>query len=188
MFLSEFKQDVQRWIVPQQISSPDLVTLSTTLKLMIRFPSLRLMFWFRLARWARAKRIPGIPMLMYQFIYHRFGAELRVDTPTGGGLYIAHPAGVVISADSIGENVSIIHSVTIGMRNEWAFPRIGDGAFIGAGARVLGGIEIGKDAQIGANSVVLKDVPDGATVVGVPGKVIAIYGERVQPPAKQTTA
>lgn len=170
--------DVQRWIVPSQVAPAEQVTLAVTLKLLLRCPSLRLMLWFRLGRWFHAKRVPALPGLIYQVMFHHYGAELRIDTPTGGGLYIAHPAGVVVSADSIGENVSIIHAVTVGMRNEFVFPRIGDRVFIGAGARVLGGIEIGNDVQIGANSVVLHDVEDGATVAGVPGRVISVYGER----------
>ncbi|MEM7801453.1 MAG: serine acetyltransferase [Chloroflexota bacterium] len=142
------------------------------------------MFWYRFARWGRGKGIPGIAMILYQFIYHRFGAELRMDTPVGGGLYIAHPSGVVVSPDYMGENCSIVHGVTIGLRNEYSFPKFGDRVFIGAGARVLGDIEIGDDVQIGANSVVLKDVPAGGTVVGIPGKVISIYGERIKQPEK----
>lgn len=67
----------------------------------------------------------------------------------------------------------MIHNVTVGMRNEWAFPEIGDDVFIGAGARVLGGIVVGDGARIGANAVVIQDVPAGATVVGIPARVIA---------------
>jgi serine O-acetyltransferase len=59
------------------------------------------------------------------------------------------------------------------MRNEHAFPKIGDNVFIGAGARILGGITIGDNVQIGANAVVLKDVPSGATAVGVPARILA---------------
>ncbi|RMD75375.1 MAG: serine acetyltransferase, partial [Chloroflexi bacterium] len=64
----------------------------------------------------------------------------------------------------------------IGMRNEWAFPIIGDEVFIGAGARVLGGITVGDRARIGANAVVTRDVPSGATVVGIPARVVKIDG------------
>ena len=90
----------------------------------------------------------------------------------GGGLYIAHPSGTVISVEEMGNNCSIIASVTIGMRNEWSFPRIGDNVFIGAGARVLGSIDVGDEAVIGANAVVINDVPAGATVVGIPARIV----------------
>ena len=75
-------------------------------------------------------------------------------------------------AQSIGRNASIISCVTIGMRGEWAFPSLGDGVFLGAGARILGGITIGDGASIGANAVVLSDIPAGATAVGVPARVL----------------
>jgi len=90
----------------------------------------------------------------------------------GGGLYIPHPNGTVIVAEEIGKNCNIIANVTIGMRNEWTFPIIGDNVFIGAGARILGGIRIGDNSVIGANSVVIQDVPDNTTVVGIPARVV----------------
>jgi serine O-acetyltransferase len=69
------------------------------------------------------------------------------------------------------------------MRNKWAFPKIGDKVFIGAGARILGDITIGDEALIGANSVVIRDVPAGATAVGIPAKLLDTSGkaERKQP-------
>lgn len=174
-----FRKDVQRWVVPSGFAEPSEIKFLNTLAMLYRHPSLRMMLWFRLARWCKAKRIPAVPGLMYQLVFHRFGAELRLDTPIGGGLYIAHPAGVVISPDSMGENCSVISAVTIGMRNEYAFPKIGDRVFIGAGARILGNITVGDDVQVGANSVVIKDTAAGSTVVGIPGKVISVYGEKV---------
>jgi serine O-acetyltransferase len=62
------------------------------------------------------------------------------------------------------------------MRNDLEFPEIGDNVFIGAGARVLGGITIGNDVIIGANAVVIEDVPSGATVMGIPGRIVKVYG------------
>lgn len=76
----------------------------------------------------------------------------------------------------IGRNCSVIANVTIGMRNEWVFPEIGNDVFIGAGARVLGGITLGDQAVIGANAVVIHDVPAGATAVGIPAKVVGQRG------------
>ncbi len=176
--IETFRKDVQRWVVPSGFAEPSEVTFTKTIRLLYNHPSLRLMFWFRLARWCKAKRIPALPGLLYQRNLRRFGAELRLDTPIGGGLYIAHPVGVVISPDYMGENCSVISAVTVGMRNELIFPTIGDRVFIGAGARVLGAITLGDDVQVGANSVVIKDVPAGGTVVGIPGKIISIYGEK----------
>ncbi|HNB54429.1 MAG TPA: serine O-acetyltransferase [Anaerolineales bacterium] len=170
--LQLFVQDVARWIVPQQVADPREVNLKRTLKLLNYHMPLRAMFWFRLGSWLVQKRVPLAKGYFYRLIFRRFGMEISPGAEIGGGFYIAHPIGSVISPKRIGKNCTIIHSVTIGMRNEWAFPDIGDNVFIGAGARVLGGIRIGNNAVIGANAVVIHDVPDGATVVGIPAKVI----------------
>ena len=97
----------------------------------------------------------------------------------GGGLYVAHPVGTVIMVNRMGTNCSVIAAATIGMRNEWKFPDIGDQVFIGAGTRVLGDLRVGNRAIIGANAVVIEDVPDDATVVGIPAKVIKVNGKPV---------
>lgn len=177
-----FLMDAARWVKPSKIYPVEELTFRQVLKLLNKHFSLRLMFWFRLGQWARRKRIPFLGGLMFRFLLFRFGCEIRIDTNIQGGLYIAHPVGTVIAARDMGENCSVIHNVTIGMRNEYDFPRIGDNVFIGAGARVLGGIEIGDDAKIGANSVVMKDIPAGGTAVGAPARVISVYGERVTQP------
>ena len=169
-----FKQDVQRWVTPQQIAAPSQVTWKTTLKLLWQYMSLRALFWFRFGSWCSSKGIPGMKGITQRLIYRSYGLEISPGTDIGGGLYIAHPIGTVIYAKHIGQNCTITASVTIGMGNEWEFPVIGDNVFIGAGARVLGGICVGDGAVIGANAVVLDDVPAGATVVGVPARLVRI--------------
>ncbi len=128
------------------------------------------MAWYRFACWCREKRIPALYGLIIHWIFFRFKLELWGDI--GGGLYIAHTAGSVIGVERIGENCSVIAAVTVGMRNEWAFPSLGDHVFIGAGARVLGDIHVGDHAKVGANAVIIQDVPAYATVVGVPGRIL----------------
>lgn len=169
-----FRRDVQRWMVPEQVAAPAEIKISTILRLLWQHMSLRAMFWFRLGSWFKQKRIPLIPGFVQRYLYRYFGLEISVGAKIGGGLYIAHPIGTVIAAEEIGENCSIIASVTIGMRNKWAFPRIGNNVFIGAGARVLGEIKVGDNAIIGANAVVISDVPAGATAVGIPAKVVRL--------------
>jgi serine O-acetyltransferase len=86
---------------------------------------------------------------------------------------LPHPVGVVISSDSsIGENVSILQNVTIGGNGNRIAPRIGDNVTIHSGAVVVGDIDIGDGAVIGANSVVLSDVPPDTTVVGTPARIV----------------
>jgi serine O-acetyltransferase len=172
--LELFKQDLLRWISPGQIADSSQATFAIALKQLLRHMPLRAMLLFRLACWCRQKHLRGLPGLLLRLISLFYGLEIPVSQEIGGGLYIAHPYGTVIMPEKIGKNCSIISNVTIGLRNERAFPVIGDDVFIGAGARILGGIHVGDGARIGANAVVIEDVPCGATVVGVPAKVVAL--------------
>lgn len=165
-------QDAQRWYQMGQITPREKITFWVLLALLYRYTSLRATAWFRFGSWCKHNRIPLLPGMIQRRIQRHYGLDIVIGAPIGGGLYIAHPVGAVVAPERIGRNCSIIASVTIGMRNEWAFPNIGDNVFIGAGARVLGGITIGDDAMIGANAVVLNDVPAGATAVGIPARVV----------------
>jgi serine O-acetyltransferase len=170
-YIDLFKQDAQRWVVPQQIADPELITPGRILGMLIRHPGLRMALWLRFGSWCRSKGLPLVGPIQ-RLIFFRFGMEVSPGDHIAGGFYVAHPNGCVVFSEKIGRNCTIIASVTFGMRNEHAFPVIGDNVFIGTGARVLGGIRIGDDAVVGANAVVIKDVPDGATVVGIPAKII----------------
>lgn len=105
------------------------------------------------------------------------GAELPAECDIGGGLVLKHGGrGVVLNRDVVlGEEVVLYHGVTIGHMEptdvEGKAPRIGSRVFIGAGAAVLGDVHVADDALIGANAVVVTDVPAGATAVGVPARV-----------------
>lgn len=171
--------DAARWIVPQQVASLSQVTFGKVLKLLWKHPPLQAVLWFRFGSWCRQKRIP-LGGIIQNLIFFVYGFEIPVGADYGGGLYVAHPVGTVIGAKTMGENCTIISSVTIGMRNEWAFPVIGSNVFIGAGARVLGGIQVEDNVIIGANAVVIDDVPAGATVVGIPARITRIYGQPVE--------
>lgn len=167
-----FRQDAQRWVVPGEVADPSRVTVICTLAMLYRHMPLRAMLWFRFGSWCKQCGIPGLPGLVQRLIYRLHGLEIWIGADIAGGLYIAHPIGTVIAVDRIGRNCSIIAAVTLGLRNDGAFPRIGDDVYIGAGARVLGGVEVGDGAVIGANAVVIDDVPPGATVVGVPARIV----------------
>lgn len=174
-----FKKDARRWVVPQDIAPPEAITPVVLAKLLFRNIPLRAMFFYRLGEWAHKKGIPMLPGMAYRFNYKRYGLEISNYNNVAGGLYIAHVAGTVLMPESIGENCSVVAGVTVGLRNNNTFPRIGNNVFIGAGARILGGISVGDNAIIGANAVVIKDVPANATVVGVPAKIIKIGSEKV---------
>ncbi|OGR12572.1 MAG: hypothetical protein A2097_12000 [Desulfobacula sp. GWF2_41_7] len=131
-------------------------------------------------QWSKRKGLRNFPLMW--IANFRLKAYIEINTlAIGPGLRIYHGDGIVIASGAvIGRGMTIEHQVTIGNRigheGELGCPTIGDDVFIGVGAKVLGAIRIGNNVRIGANSVVLHDVPDNATVVGVPGRVVRISG------------
>lgn len=109
--------------------------------------------------------------------------EIHPGAEIGRRLFIDHGMGVVIGETSIvGDDVTLYQGVTLGGTGKEKgkrHPTIGDGAVIGAGARVLGNIRVGDNSRVGAGSVVLRDVPDNSTIVGVPGHIVLRGGQRV---------
>lgn len=105
---------------------------------------------------------------------------LHLLTPDiGGGLYIQHGFATIITARSLGVNCWINQQVTVGFSSRNERPVIGDNVIINAGAKVIGGVVVGNDSVIGANAVVVKDVPENCVVGGVPAKIIRQNGERI---------
>lgn len=187
-FFTRFKMDAARWLVPEKIGNPDDVTPLRLVKLLLHHMPLRAMAWFRLAQWCHRRRVPFLPGSLQRRLLLRYGLEMAPSDEIGGGLYIAHPVGCVIRPGKMGENCSIIAAITIGMRNEWKFPTFGDRVFIGAGARVLGDIKLGDDSAVGANAVVVKDVPAGVTVVGIPARPLPARKPEANTPLPPLTA
>jgi len=98
--------------------------------------------------------------------------EISKDAHLGEGVNLLHTGGVIIGGDSrIGARTLLLGSITIGNLDNKGYPRIGEDVIVGAGARILGPVTIGRGAKIGANAVVVSDVPEGATAVGVPAVV-----------------
>ena len=110
----------------------------------------------------------------------RFGIDLNPGMNLGRGFYIGHFGTIIVSPHAvIGDNCNISQGVTIGVAGKGeskGVPVIGDRVYIGPGAKVLGKIRVGNNVAIGANAVIIKDVPDNAVVVGVPGKVVSMDG------------
>jgi serine O-acetyltransferase len=114
-----------------------------------------------------------VAMLRHRFWQIVTGAEIPLNCRIGGGLLLPHPNGIVIHSDAqIGPNCLVMQQVTLGVIDVPIAPRLGGHVDIGAGAKILGPVTIGDHARIGANAVVLCDVPEDATAVGVPAKVL----------------
>jgi serine O-acetyltransferase len=146
------------------------VKLRDVLRLLWTHVGLRAAVWYRLSHAAYRRHIPLLPGMIARMNLRRYGLDIVSSVPIGPGLYIPHPVGTVVMAVSLGSRCHLISGVTIGMRTVQAFPRIGDNVTISAGARVLGDIYVGDGATIGANAVVITNVPDGATMVGAPAQ------------------
>lgn len=111
---------------------------------------------------------------------YKYGIIIPVKTKLGYGIKINHFSGIVINSEcEIGNNVTISNNVTIGRDDRGknvGCPSIGDNVYIGPGAKIFGKIRVGDNVAIGANAVVNKDIPNGAVVVGIPGKIISYKG------------
>jgi serine O-acetyltransferase len=104
---------------------------------------------------------------------HAYGSSIHPHARLSGGLRLPHPLGIVIhELAEVGEDCMIMQQVTIGQLEVDAAPSIGRSVYIGAGAKILGPIRIGDGARVGANAVVLMNVPAGATAVGVPARIV----------------
>lgn len=137
---------------------------------------------YRFGRWARSVNIPIISFLIKFLAFLLFkltevltGISLPASADIGKGFYVGHFGGIVLHSDvKMGENCSIGPGVLIGTRGvgNKGTPVIGNDVYIGVGAKILGGVKIGNHVKIGANAVVLIDVPDGATAVGIPARIL----------------
>jgi len=142
---------------------------------------LRLYSYARGAGWCRLGPRQAIVLLLHHYSI-RYGIEISRDVAIGSGFYIGHFGGIVVNQSArIGRNCNLSQGVTIGQANRGAnagCPIIGDNVYIGPGAKLVGRVQIGDNAAIGANAVVVKDVPPGVSVGGVPAQVISENGSQ----------
>lgn len=155
------------------------------LEVLFCYPGLQALLFHRLCHWLHNLGIPFIPRLISQFARFLTGIEIHPGALIGKGVFIDHGMGVVIGETAIiGDYALIYQGVTLGGTGKECgkrHPTLGENVVVGAGAKVLGNIQIGNNVRIGAGSVVLRDVPSDCTVVGIPGRIIYRSGVRVNP-------
>jgi len=156
---------------------------TSRLEVALTYAGFHALLFYRMAHWLWKRRIPFLPRAISQLARFLTGIEIHPGATIGSGLFIDHGMGVVIGETTeIGDNVTLFQGVTLGGTGKQRgkrHPTLGSHVVVGAGAKVLGPITVGDYVKIGANSVLLQDVPDHSTVVGIPGRIVRIKDERV---------
>ena len=151
------------------------------LSVILTYPGVKAVFFHKIANFFSVAKFDLIARIISQFSRFLTGIEIHPKAKIGNNLFIDHGMGVVIGETSdIGDNVTIYHMATLGgispsinsddQRNTKRHPTLMDNVVVGSGAQILGPVTIGKNAKIGANAVVTKDVPQNAIMVGIPAK------------------
>jgi len=155
------------------------------LSLILTYPGVKAIFFHKIANFFAIAKFELIARIISQFSRFLTGIEIHPKAKIGKNLFIDHGMGVVIGETSeIGDNVTIYHAVTLGgsspsidserQRHEKRHPTIGNDVVIGSGAQIIGPIKVGNNARIAANAVVVKDVPENATMVGIPARAVKL--------------
>ena len=162
------------------------------LSLILTYPGVKAVFFHRVANFFSTAKFDLIARIISQFSRFMTGIEIHPKAKIGKNLFIDHGMGVVIGETSIiGDNVTIYHNVTLGgispsidsdnQREVKRHPTLQDHVVVGSGAQVLGPITVRKNAKIGANAVVTKDVPENGVMVGIPAKNVGTASEEFKP-------
>jgi serine O-acetyltransferase len=155
-------------------------------EILFTWPGIHALLGYRVAHALYLGDVPFLPRLISLFVRALTGIEIHPAARIGEGLFIDHGTGVVIGETAeIGHNVTLYQGVTLGgtgFATGKRHPTVQDNVTIGSGAKLLGPITIGHGAKIGANSVVITDVPSNSTVVGNPGHPVRVDGRRVEGP------
>jgi len=150
------------------------------LEVVFCYPGLHALCLHRLAHWLHSRRVAFIPRLISHLGRFLTGIEIHPGAEIGKGVFIDHGMGVVIGETAIvGDYTLIYQGVTLGGTGKESgkrHPTVGKNVVVGAGAKVLGNLQIGDRVRIGAGSIVLRNVPSDCTVVGVPGRIISRDG------------
>ena len=155
------------------------------ISIILTYPGVKAVFFHQISNFFYKAGFDLIARIISQTIRFFTGIEIHPGAKIGKNLFIDHGMGVVVGETSeIGDNVTIYHNVTLGgsspsidserQRHEKRHPTIGNDVVIGSGAQIIGPIKVGNNARIAANAVVVKDVPENATMVGIPAKAVKL--------------
>jgi serine O-acetyltransferase len=169
--------DAEQWI--RILLSRDYRGISDILYLLARYPEFRSLYYYRLSRGSIAGEILS---LVARSIYKPMPTLHLTCPDIGPGFFIQHGYATAVSAQKIGNNCSINQCAAIGWTDRSRPPILGDNVHIKNGAKVLGPITVGNNVTVGANAVVVKNVPSNCVVVGVPARIVRRDGVRVDEP------
>lgn len=156
----------------------------SSFEILLTYSGLKAVRSYRRAHWFYQHKFYTIARIISQRARRKTGIEIHPGAQIGKGLFIDHGMGVVIGETTIiGDNCLLYQGVTLGGTGKdkgKRHPTLGDNVMVGAGAKVLGPINIGNNVKVAANAVVLKDIPDNCTAVGVPARIARMAGQKVQ--------
>ena len=155
------------------------------LSIIFTYPGVKAVFFHQISNFFYKAGFDLIARIISQTVRFFTGIEIHPGAKLGKNLFIDHGMGVVIGETSeVGDNVTIYHAVTLGgsspsidsekQRHEKRHPTIGHDVVIGSGAQIIGPVKVGNNSRIAANAVVVKDVPENATMVGIPAKAVKL--------------
>lgn len=153
----------------------------STLEVLLAYPGLHAVWIHRISHRLWRWRLKLLARVLSQLARWLTGIEIHPGATIGNRFFIDHGMGVVIGETAeIGDDCTLYHGVTLG-GTSWEkakrHPTLGNNVVVGAGAKILGPITLGDNARVGSNSVVVKNVPAGATVVGIPGRIVAVAND-----------
>ena len=155
----------------------------SVLEVVLLYPGFHILVYHRIAHWLYEHKHFFLARWVSQHGRHKTGIEIHPGAKIGKCLFIDHGMGIVFGETTeIGDNCTIYHGVTLGGTGKDTgkrHPTLGNNVMVGSGAKVLGPFRVGNNARIAANAVVLREVPEGATVVGVPGRIVRLCGDKL---------
>ena len=156
---------------------------TTLLEVLTSYPGIKAILLHRIAHFFWRLGMPFIPRYISDIARESTAIEIHPGAEIGSDFFIDHGAGVVIGETSeIGNNVTIYSGVVLGgtaLERKKRHPTLGDNVVVGSGAKLLGPIMIGDNVRVGANSVIVNDIPSNSVVVGVPGRIVSRVGEKI---------